>query len=92
MVWNENIEELQKKLRKFGRIFYPIIILETNEKSKNIKFYDKRFIMNLIISKEMSENEIINKIISGLWEIDYFYNERGNEICKSIPENIYSKG
>ena len=64
----------------------PKIILVT-ERKYELKI-DKRFIIN-IITKDMKDNQICSQIISSLWEIDCYFNERDNRICRYSPENIF---
>ena len=64
----------------------PKIILVTPAKCElNI---DQRYITN-IITENMEENDICSLIISSLWEIDCYFNERDNKICRYSPENIF---
>ena len=99
---NEKIEENTKNILNppiiicFGECKYlgdyfeemrkPKIILVT-EKKYDLKI-DKRFIIN-IITKDMKENQICSQIISSLWEMDCYFNERDNRICRYSPENIF---
>ena len=64
----------------------PKIILVT-ERKYELKI-DKRFIIN-IITKDMKDNQICSQIISSLWEVDCYFNERDNRICRYSPENIF---
>lgn len=70
----------------FEKMRQPKIILVT-EKEYELKI-DKRFVIN-IITKDMKENQISSQIISSLWEIDCYLNERDNRICRYSPENIF---
>ena len=99
---NEKIEENNKNILNqpiiicFGECKYladyfddmrkPKIILVT-EKKYELKI-DKRFVIS-IITKDMKDNQICSQIISSLWEIDCYFNERDNRICRYSPENIF---
>ena len=70
----------------FEEMRKPKIILVT-EKKYELKI-DKRFVIN-IISRDLKDNQICSQIISSLWEIDCYFNERDNRICRYSPENIF---
>ena len=75
----------------FKKMRNPRIILVTQTKSE-IKI-EERYMGNItnIITKNMKENEVCSLIISTLWEIDCYFNERDNKICRYSPENIFKE-
>ena len=101
---NQVIDENNKKLLKntviiwfddykiltyyFDKLKNPKIILVSPSKTE-IKI-GKRYITN-IITENMKENEVCSQIISSLWEIDCYFNERDNKICRYTPENIFKE-
>ena len=101
---NQKIDENTKKLLRqtiiicfddskllcdyFEKMKNPKIILVTQSKSE-IKI-DKRFVTN-IITENMKDNDVCSQIISTLWEIDCYFNERDNKICRYSPENIFKE-
>ena len=71
-----------------NNIFTPFIIIVSKNRIESSWNIDKRRITNIIY--ERVENETLkNRIISSLWDYDCYYNEKGNEICRYIPENIF---
>ena len=72
----------------FEKMKNPKIILVTQSKSE-IKI-DRRFVTN-IITENMKDNDVCSQIISTLWEIDCYFNERDNKICRYSPENIFKE-
>ena len=83
---DDNNEDLLKIIEKNGTIYYPRFIFVTKNEG-NYTFMKKNYISNIVYSG-MVDIEIVNNIISELWEIDCYYNERGNEICSYMPNNI----
>ena len=83
---DDNNEDLLKIIEKNGTIYYPRFIFVTKNEG-NYTFMKKNYISNIVYSG-MEDIEIVNNIISELWEIDCYYNERGNEICSYMPNNI----
>ena len=85
-----NIDVLIEELKiNLSGIYAPLyIIISENAKEFKINGLDQRTITN-IIYKNMNDEELKNKIISILWEYDCYYNERGNEICKCMPNNFF---
>ena len=67
-------------------VYLPRFIFVTQNEGK-YNFNKKMFITNIIDSRSTSE-EIVCNIKSEIWEIDCYYNERGNENCKFLPNNI----
>lgn len=89
---NENSEMLSsyfKKLRKSNIIFITETECKLSEKM------DKRYATNIIYknpknNEEMSNEDLNIKMISLLWELDCFYKEKGNLICRYTPDNIFN--
>ncbi len=79
---------MQTLCKYFKEMREPRIIAVTKSKCEiNI---DKRYVTN-IITEGMNENEVTSLIISNLWELDCYYNGKGNQICKYTPENIFNQ-
>ena len=69
----------------FKDMIKPRIIFITHSKYDiNI---DKRYVIN-IIDENMNIEEIASQIMSCLWELDCYFNRRGNKICRYSPEKI----
>ena len=79
---------MQTLSKYFKEMREPRIIAVT--KSKCELKIDKRYVTN-IITEGMNENEVTSLIISNLWELDCYYNGKGNQICKYTPENIFNQ-
>ena len=86
---DEDNEKLFENLFVIGSVYLPRIIFVTKNEG-NYKFKKKMFITN-ILYPGLTEEEILCNIKSELWEIDCYYNERGNETCKYLPNNIIGK-
>ena len=83
---DEENEKLFQELLNIGMVYLPRFIFVTHNEGK-YGFNKKMFITNIIDSNSTSE-EIVCNIKSEIWEIDCYYNERGNENCKFLPNNI----
>ena len=80
-------QNLKILCKYFKEIREPRIIAVTESQCEiNI---DKRYVTN-IITEGMNEEEVSSFIISSLWELDCYYNGKGNLICRYTPENIFS--
>lgn len=86
---DEDNEKLFENLFKIGSVYLPRFIFVT-KKEGNYKFKKKMFITN-ILYPGLTDEEILCNIKSELWEIDCYYNERGNETCKFLPNNLIEK-
>jgi len=86
---DEDNEKLFEQLFDIGVVYLPRIIFITKKEGK-YNFNKKMFITNIIYSG-LTQEEIICNIQSELWEIDCYYNERGNETCKYLANNILEK-
>ena len=86
---DEDNEKLFENLFKIGSVYLPRFIFIT-KKEGNYKFKKKMFITN-ILYPGLTDEEILCNIKSELWEIDCYYNERGNETCKFLPNNLIEK-
>lgn len=62
-----------------------IFVTHSNYKIK----IDTRYVTNIIDDNMILEQEIGAKIMSSLWDLDCYFNGRGNKICRYSPENIY---
>ena len=83
---DEDNEKLFKELLDVGIVYLPRFIFVTKNEG-NYNFNKKMYITN-IIESGLTTEEIISNIKSEIWEIDCYYNERGNETCKFLPNNI----
>ena len=83
---DEENEKLFDELLNIGMVYLPRFIFVTKNEGK-YNFNKKMFITN-IIDTGLTSEEIVCNIKSEIWEIDCYYNERGNENCKFLPNNI----
>ena len=86
---DEDNEKLFDKLLDIGIVYLPRFIFITKN-GGNYKFKKKMFISNIIYTG-LTDKEIISMIASELWEIDCYYNERGNTTCKYLVNNVLDK-
>ena len=88
---NENTELLSSYFKKFRK---SNIIFITESECKISEKMDKRYGTNIIYknidTKEMSNENLNNKIISLLWELDCYFKENGNLKCRYYPGNIFN--
>ena len=70
-----------KKIEEMGFIYRPRLIFVTKKKSK-FDFKDKRYITNIIWNDDSPEGQkkLFDKILSTIWSIDCYFNQRLNEI------------
>jgi len=87
---DEYSEKLFDKLYDIGTVYLPRFIFITKNEGNYIKLKKIMFISNIIYAG-LTDKEIISNITSELWEIDCYYNERGNTTCKYLPNNILEK-
>ena len=69
-------------------IYCPFFIIVSESQIEKFKNVDSRKIIN-IICKNMKIETLNSRIISTLWELDCYYNEKGNKICRYTPDNIF---
>ena len=86
---DEDNENLFEQLSEVGVVYLPRFIFITKREGK-YKFSKQMFITNIIYT-DFSQEEIICNIQSELWEIDCYYNERGNESCNFLPNQVFDK-
>ena len=79
--------DIQMILEEFSLINRPRIIFITESQKEIKKSNNKKFVTN-IICEEMNDKELNSYIVSTLWELDCYYNEKGNEIFRHTPVNI----
>jgi len=72
--------------KEIDEIYRPRIVFVT-EKKHVFETDNKRYITN-IVCEGMDNMELNSNIISSLWELDCYYNEKGNEIFRHTPVNI----
>ena len=86
---SENLQLLLEKLKENGDVYFPFIIIISEENNKpEIKGIDLRKITYIVLN-DKTTNRLNNIIISQLWEYDCYYNELGNKICRYTPDNIF---
>ena len=83
---DEDNEKLFDKLLDIGMVYLPRFIFITKNEG-NYKLKKKMFISNIIYTG-LTDKEIVSNITSELWEIDCYYNERGNTTCKYLTNII----
>ena len=83
---DEDNNELFKQLEELGKVYLPRFIFITKNEG-NYSFERKSYITNIIYT-DLTDVELITHIKSELWEIDCYYNERGNEKCTFLASNI----
>ena len=91
---NENVEILSKNFTKFKK---SNMIFITETKCQLDSKMDKRYAINIIYKDIKNDKEVIMsnedlniKIISVLWELDCYFKEKGNLICRYTPDNIFN--
>ena len=75
-------------LEEIDEVYRPRIIFVTEKKMKEEFNTDSKKYITNIICEGMDETELNSNIISSLWELDCYYNEKGNEIFRQTPINI----
>lgn len=81
---SSQINILCDKIDEMDEVYRPLIIFLTNEKITS-QMIDVRKIRNIILCNDHAKNLIA--IISELWKIEGYYNERGNQYFKYLPDN-----
>ena len=88
---NENTELVSSYFKNFRK---SNMIFVTETECKLSKEMDKRYATNIIYKNinniEMSDDNLNIKIISLLWELDCYYKEKGNMVCRYTPDNIFN--
>ena len=87
MLYFGNDIDLDLVLKKFSSVNLPRIII-VNDKTIEIKESNKKKYVKNIICSNMDDNELNKYILSSLWELDCYYNEKGNQISRYAPANI----
>ena len=82
-----------KKIEEIGFIYRPRIIFVTKKKD-TFDFRDNRYITNIIWNDDSKDGQkkLFDKIISTIWNIDCYFNQRLNEIEKfniKDPKDIF---
>ena len=85
---SKNIKLLIDKIKEEGDIYIPLFIIISEEEIKDIGLKDKRKITNIILN-DKTRSQLNSRIISTLWKYDCYYNEKGNQICRYTPDNIF---
>ena len=97
LYFEDNPNESKKKdiflklIEELGYIYRPRIIFITKQKS-DFHFKDNRFITNIIWKDESEEGKkvLFDQIITTIWNIDCYFNERFNEIINFKLETASS--
>ena len=79
--------DIDMLLNDISDINKPRIILVSKKRKELENKNFKKYVKN-IIDEGMDDNELNNNIVSSLWELDCYYNEKGNEILRHSPINI----
>ena len=87
MLYFGNDIDLDLVLKKFSTVNLPRIIV-VNDKELEIKQSNKKRYVKNIICNNMDDNELNKYIVSSLWELDCYFNEKGNQINRYAPANI----
>ena len=74
-------------LEEFSDINRPRIIFITKKKL-NVENLSKKKEVKNIIYEGLNDRDLNNYIISSLWELDCYFNEKGNEIFRYSPKSI----
>ena len=86
LIFGENGAELLcKELDKMEEVYMPFLVFLTKTKIQSIKMADNRRIKNIVFNGDFSQ--ALTEIISELWKIEGYYNERGNEYDNYLPSN-----
>lgn len=87
MLYFGNDIDLDLVLQTFSSVNLPRIII-VNDKEIEIKKSNKKKYVKNIICSNMDDNELNKYIVSSLWELDCYFNEKGNQIFRYAPANI----
>ena len=87
MLYFGNDINLDLVLKTFTSVNLPRIII-VNDKGIEIKESNKKKYVTNIICNNMDDRELNKYILSSLWELDCYYNEKGNQISRYAPANI----
>ena len=87
MLYFGNDIDLDLVLQEFSSVNLPRIII-VNDKEIEIKKSNKKKYVKNIICSNMNDNELNKFIVSSLWELDCYFNEKGNQIFRYAPANI----
>ena len=78
--------DLNIVLKNFSSVNLPRIII-VNDKGIEINNSNKKKYVTNIICNNMDDRELNKYILSSLWELDCYYNEKGNQISRYAPAN-----
>lgn len=87
MLYFGNDINLDLVLKKFSLVNLPRIIV-VNDKEIEIKESNKKRYVKNIICNNMDDKELNKYIVSLLWELDCYFNEKGNQMYRYAPSNI----
>jgi hypothetical protein len=79
--------DIQMIVQQFSNINRPRIIFVTEKEKEYPHFTNQKYVKN-IVCEGMNDQQLNNYIISSLWELDCYFNEKGNEIDRYSPKNI----
>lgn len=83
---DENNETLFKEIQNIGLVYLPRIIFITKNIG-NYNFKKKSYISNIIYT-DLTDEHLVSYIKDAIWEIDCYYNERGNVTSKYLVSNL----
>lgn len=79
--------DLNIVLKNFSSVNLPRIII-VNDKGIEINNSNKKKYVTNIICNNMDDRELNKYILSSLWELDCYFNEKGNQKLRNVPANI----
>ena len=79
--------DIQMIVQQFSNINRPRIIFVTEKEKEYPHFRDQKYVKN-IVCEGMNDQQLNNYIVSSLWELDCYFNEKGNEIDRYSPKSI----
>jgi ribosome biogenesis GTPase A len=79
--------DIQMIVQQFSNINRPRIIFITEKEKEYPHFTNQKYVKN-IVCEGMNDQQLNNYIVSSLWELDCYFNEKGNEIDRYSPKSI----
>ena len=79
--------DIQMIVQQFSNINRPRIIFVTEKEKEYPHFTNQKYVKN-IVCEGMNDQQLNNYIVSSLWELDCYFNEKGNEIDRYSPKSI----
>ena len=79
--------DIRMIVEEFSNINRPRIIFVTEKEKEYPHFKNQKYVKN-IVCEGMNDQKLNNYIISSIWELDCYFNEKGNEIDRYSPKSI----